>query len=229
MPVWSPKKLMVSAEDLLRAQAIDPHIEPVRLASLTETARQAIAKGTAFIAPVVLYREFPVAALEPDGLILHGGGTLSGPLIVHQLGAAQAILVLLCSLGPDLDSAISDNAEQDPLMAMGLESLGSAAVERLSRLACQHFGEQARKAGLSTGAPLSPGMVGWPVSIGQPEIFNLLDGQEIGLSLTETQMMIPRKSLSMVIGIGTHLPPAGEPCEHCSMHGSCRQRGAREG
>jgi len=39
--------------------------------------------------------------------------------------------------------------------------------------------------------PLNPGMIGWSVDIGQPEIFSLLDCEEIDVSLTDSYMMVP--------------------------------------
>jgi len=228
MPLWIPKELTVSVEDVLCAQGIDHKAGQSRLASLAEAASLAIAEGSPVLSPAVLYRELPVIAFEHDRIIFDGGASLSGPLIARHLGAAQTIIVLLCSIGPGLESAISDRVETDPLMALGLEGLGSAAVEKLCRLACQHFGERAQTAGLSTCAPLSPGMVGWPVSRGQREIFSLIDGREIGVTLTGSQMMLPRKSLSMAIGVGATLHQSGEPCDHCSLRGTCRHRRRRE-
>jgi cobalamin-dependent methionine synthase I len=56
--------------------------------------------------------------------------------------------------------------------------------------------------GLHTSIPLIPGMNGWPVDVGQPQIFTALDAAIIGVSLNENAQMIPRKSISMVVGIG---------------------------
>jgi hypothetical protein len=67
-------------------------------------------------------------------------------------------------------------------------------------------------------------MVGWPVEQGQPQIFDLLDADEIGVRLTESMMMVPRKSLTFVLGIGKKLIAGGRTCDYCSLKGTCRYR-----
>jgi hypothetical protein len=37
-------------------------------------------------------------------------------------------------------------------------------------------------------------------------------------------MMVPKKSTSMVIGIGREVEHAGESCDYCSMAATCRYR-----
>jgi len=78
--------------------------------------------------------------------------------------------------------------------------------------------------GLGTTIPLSPGLLGWPVVIGQRQIFALLDTASAGVRLTEGYMMIPKKSTSLVIGVGTDVEHVGESCDYCSMAATCRFR-----
>ena len=70
--------------------------------------------------------------------------------------------------------------------------------------------------------PLNPGMVGWPLDIGQQQIFSLLDGEEINVSLTDSWMMVPNKSLSLVMGIGPNVSAYETSCEYCSLKGICK-------
>jgi hypothetical protein len=65
-------------------------------------------------------------------------------------------------------------------------------------------------------------MIGWPLEIGQPEIFVLLDSEDIKVSLTDSCMMKPNKSLSMVIGISKMKSIMGNSCDYCSLQGVCR-------
>jgi hypothetical protein len=44
-------------------------------------------------------------------------------------------------------------------------------------------------------------MVGWSVEQGQPQIFSILDPLEIDMRLTPIMLMIPRKSLTFVLGL----------------------------
>ena len=70
---------------------------------------------------------------------------------------------------------------------------------------CEDLGADARAKNLRTSIPLIPGMNDWPVDVGQPQIFSVLDAARIGVSLNESAQMIPRKSISMLVGI-SNLP-----------------------
>jgi hypothetical protein len=89
---------------------------------------------------------------------------------------------------------------------------------------CQRVDLKAEAGRLKTTVPLSPGLVGWPVAAGQRQIFALLDTAAAGVTLTEGSMMVPKKSTSMVIGIGPDVEHAGESCDYCSMAETCRYR-----
>jgi hypothetical protein len=72
----------------------------------------------------------------------------------------------------------------------------------------------------------SPGYCGWHIS-GQRKLFDFLKPETIGISLRESHLMEPLKSVSGVVIVG----PAGIHafqdeypfCERCKTHG-CRER-----
>ncbi len=78
---------------------------------------------------------------------------------------------MVATIGRQLDEMVSSLFKVDPVGAVALDGVGSAAVEKLAILACNHFELQGKTDGLSTTIPLNPGMLGWPVDQGQPEIF----------------------------------------------------------
>jgi hypothetical protein len=65
-------------------------------------------------------------------------------------------------------------------------------------------------------------MVDWSVNDGQPQIFDLLGDDGAIVSLTSSFIMIPRKSLTMVMGLGTNLDTSGQTCDFCTMRKTCR-------
>jgi cobalamin-dependent methionine synthase I len=107
---------------------------------------------------------------------------------------------------------------------LALDGVGSAAAEALAHAACRRFATLAATEGLQTTVSLSPGMLGWPVEEGQRQLFSLLDASLIGVILTRDYLMIPRKSLSLVIGVGTKVNVEGKPCDFCTMYDTCRYR-----
>jgi hypothetical protein len=216
--------LSPDADMVLRAQGADPEGVRRRKSAAVGIAEQAVAAGRPLLEPVVVSTSFQVREFRHDQVRLEGGGHLSGPLIAEQLRAAQSVLVAVCSIGPALEMAASGGFREDPAMTVALDAFGSAAVGLLGAQMCQRVDEQAAAQGLRTTIPLSPGLVGWPLARGQRQLFALMDPASGGISLNDRSLMVPRKSTSMVIGLGRDVLHAGEACDYCSVGETCRYR-----
>jgi hypothetical protein len=208
---------------VLRALGADPEVVRERRSPALSVAEQAVAAGRPLLSPVVVSESFEVEEFRHERLRL-GNGHLSGPLVAEHLHAARYVVVAVCCIGPGVEEAASKCFAEDPALAIGLDAFGSAAVDLLGQAVCQRVDSKAEAEGLRTTVPLSPGLVGWPVANGQRQIFALLDTDSAGVRLTEGSMMVPRKSTSMVIGIGPDVEHAGESCDYCSMAATCRYR-----
>jgi hypothetical protein len=71
----------------------------------------------------------------------------------------------------------------------------------------------------------SPGYCGWHLS-GQRALFAALQPEEIGITLRESMLMVPLKSMSGVIVAG--LPAIHAFADDYPFCGECRTRGCRE-
>jgi hypothetical protein len=213
--------LSLTVDQVLRAQGANPAIIRERSPSLVEIAEQALKVGIPLLKPRVLYRELAIHEAVHERLKLSGGVVLKGNLVSQHLLPAMKVIAILCTIGPHLEQQAAEVMASDMVAGLALEGVGSAAAETLANLACNYFEAQAASSGLKTTMPLSPGMIGWPVEEGQPQIFKLLDGSSIGVALTPSYMMIPRKSLSMVVGVGRDLNIQGSTCDYCSLRETC--------
>jgi hypothetical protein len=151
-------------------------------------------------------------------------GVLSGLVVVQRLAAAQEVTVVLGTVGGAVEARSAALLTDDPATAIALDGLGSAAATLLAIEACRLFDAKAAAEGMYATRPVSPGEDGWTLDSGQREIFALLDSAQIGVDLLASGMMNPRKSFSMVIGLGTEVSKEseGSPCEHCNMRDTCR-------
>jgi hypothetical protein len=228
MPVLDQWDLLIRIDDVLRAQGADPEVIKLRRPSLVKATETALKNSSAFLHPQVLYEKYSVKKLIHERLELipknqyQKNINLTGQLITQHLGRSQEVVLLICTIGSELDDFVSSLFNVDPLSALATDGVGSAAVENLAIQACNYFEDQAKSLGLNTSMPLNPGMIGWPVEQGQIEIFSLLDSERIHVSLNESCMMIPNKSLSMVLGIGMDVSPLGTSCDYCSLKGVCK-------
>jgi hypothetical protein len=211
----------INIDDILRGQGADPQIVHDSKPSLLKAAERALAKGLGLIHPIVLIEEVEVLELRHEKILLMGGIALTGPQVTQQLKGARRVVAAVCTIGPDLEDAAAQLFSEDPLFAMALDGLGNAAVESLAQFVCGHIAAQVEGEGLQASAPLSPGSPEWPVEIGQPQIFSLLNPSDVGVKLTSGGMMNPKKSVSFILGLGLEMSQISM-CSVCSLKESCR-------
>ena len=222
MPVMTEIEVFVEADKVLRGMGGDPAQLRARRPELVETAEWAIAEGSSLIEARISYSLFEVVSLSHERLSLGDGKILSGSLIIEHLAPSKQVAAILCTIGDPLEEVVSQLIMEDPVRGLALDGLANAAIEVLANKICHLLEEQAHESGLSTTIPLSPGMVGWPVDIGQRQIFSLVDAASIGVTLEESSMMRPRKSLSMVVGFGEEFTTKSRTCDYCSLKETCR-------
>jgi hypothetical protein len=228
MAVLRNWNLSLQADQVLQAVGAEPQVIRLRRPALVEAAEWALKEGLPLLNHIVLTHEAAVQGFRHERLeLVNPSGSavraiLKGPLIAQHLGAAEQVILLVCTIGAELENIVSELMQTDPLFGWMLDGLGSAAVEALALEACNHFEDQAVRTGRHTSLPLSPGMIGWPVEEGQPQIFSIIDRMEAGIRLTSSGQMVPRKSLSMVLGVGANIGRGGRTCDYCSLSDTCK-------
>lgn len=214
--------LIFDADAVLRGQGANASILRARNPRLVRVAEQAMQESISLLHPKVVYQVFATEGVRHERLILNGGHQIESKLIVQHLATASRVIVILATIGVELEEQVSRIWDSNMVYALALDGAGSAAVEALANAACQYFEKQAAEEGLQASIPLSPGMVDWTVSEGQPQIFRLLGEAGAVVKLTPSAMMIPRKSLTMLMGIGAEMKSPARTCDYCAMRETCR-------
>ncbi len=222
MELQQKLELIYDVDAVLRGQGADASILRARRPGLVKVAEKAMQESLSLLMPRVVYHEFSVEGVKHERLLLQGGQKIDSKLLAQQLAAASKIIVILATIGVELEKRVSKIWETDMVYALALDGAGSASVEALANAACLYFENQAAKEGLQASIPFSPGMVDWTVADGQPQIFALLGEAGTIVNLTSSCIMIPRKSLTMVMGFGVDLKSSGRTCDFCVMRGTCR-------
>ena len=146
-----------------------------------------------------------------------------------MIGGASDLTVAVCTAGQPISDRVAYYQQEKRLFeGMMLSDLGSWAVDSVRQQLCRLLEEEAAQNGLRTSTPMSPGESEWSVA-DQEVIFQLVDGAQIGVSLTAQMVMYPLKSLSVIIGSGTQPMGIedGDSCMFCAMKDRCRYRDAR--
>lgn len=162
--------------------------------------------------------------LGPDFFLINGTVFNCGRIITGQLKKSDSIAVFAVSAGKKLDALIKKlNDIGDTVAAFVLNTIGSEAAEQGAIWIENHIGEFVKKQNLNYTNRLSPGYCEWSVSE-QHKLFSFLPENFLGISLTESALMTPIKSISGVIGIGADIVRKNYICSICNMENCYRRK-----
>ena len=198
--------LSLTMEHILRRQgmvdisAVSPKILALSRELLDEVAT------LQYLEPAIAYEFCSVNEINDRRERLQGHAFLKTDLLQERLSSASELAAIACTIGSRLEIKATDYfAHDEPLRGVLLDGIGSAAVDILAQEACRMIGVEAGSRGNESSSPLSPGMPGLPISE-QRALCRIARAEKIGVHLSESAMMMPRKSISMVVGIGPKMP-----------------------
>ena len=159
---------------------------------VNESISEAWDKLTYKLSYTVLPIEFTDSGIELGGVIsLNSKG-----LIKHLCGCDFAI-VFAATVGIGIDRLIKKSGVSSPLRALVFQALGTERIEAL----CDMFCEDLRLDYTNITSRFSPGYSDLSLDY-QREIFKVLSCEKnIGLSLNDSLLMSPSKSVSAIVGI----------------------------
>ena len=176
--------------------------------------------------PAIAYEFCQVKEINDGGARLQGHIFLKTDLLQKRLPFASELAAIVCTIGPQLERKVTDCfAHDEPLHGVLLDGIGNAAVDILAQEACRMICVLAESRGNKSSSPLSPGMPGFPLSE-QWTLCRIAQAEQIGVHLSKSAMMIPRKSMSMIIGVGLNMPTwsKAEFCATCNLKNTCRYK-----
>lgn len=144
---------------------------------------------------------------------------LSTKQISLYLKGATGIIILLVTISGKLEKKASLlMANHEELKGYLFDKIGSLAVESLASCAEDHFRRAYARKGKDVSARFSPGYCDWPLEE-QLKISKLIDFSKAGVSLTENCMMVPKKSISAILGVGPKgaFGKTASPCGICGI------------
>lgn len=175
------------------------------------------------VRPAYVYRE-TTAEITDEGVIL---GIMTAPLtgedIKRHLSGCNRAVLLAATLSQEADKLIRQAAVRDMAESLAIDCLCSAAVEQV----CDRAEEEifsATEARYRTWR-YSPGYGDLPITL-QKDFLNALNAQRrIGLTVSDSCLLIPTKSVTAIIGISdSPVEKGGRGCDVCAMRESCAYR-----
>ncbi len=152
----------------------------------------------------VCWCEFPV--WETGDRLSLGFTETDSAALRKNLRGCGSVIVFAATVGMAFDRLIARYAAISPTKALLFQAIGAERIESLCDAFCRDIAAEKTAAGKAVRPRFSPGYGDFPLQM-QKEIFAVLDcPRKIGLSLNESLLMSPSKSVTAIIGIAGDTP-----------------------
>lgn len=156
----------------------------------------------------VCYRRMPVE--WKDGICKLPFGSESKDLRKCLEGSSE-VVIFAATVGLTIDRHIAKYKSFQPTKTLLMQAYGAERVERLCDLFCGEIRREAAEEGLGCTPRFSPGYGDLPLTV-QKGVFRLLEcDRKIGISLNESLLMTPSKSVTAVFGLGADIGSGRHP------------------
>lgn len=173
---------------------------------------QVLEEISGFCKPQYLYRVYNGNIPNQTGINISDVHFSTGRIINSQLSGADQFCVFVTTVGHEFDQYVKKaRAEGDLVKEFILDSLGSVIAEAcISKI----VDELTQLSEMKQSYPYSPGYCGWKLTE-QCRLFSLLPESPCGISLTESCLMLPIKSISGIIALGKGVEKKAYSCAIC--------------
>ncbi len=150
-----------------------------------------------------------------------------GKAVYHYLKSSDKIALFVCTAG----KTVSDRSKYlmnkgDLLEGYVADVIGSTIVEKAMDVIHSELKKSLRLMNINCTNRYSPGYCNWDVAE-QQKLFSFLPPNFCGITLTSSSLMIPVKSVSGIIGIGTNVTFQDYQCTSCNSN-NCIYRGKKK-
>lgn len=165
---------------------------------------------------------------------------LPGEDMKNLIGQSREVVLMAATLGPEIDRLLQRMEIRNMADALIMDACASTAIENVCNAFCEDLAAELRQehaAELSDEVMtedhpavyltdrFSPGYGDLPLDTQKLFCEKLKTGNRIGLTLTPSSLMVPRKSVTAIIGICDHpVRLRKKGCESCNMFRTCEFR-----
>jgi hypothetical protein len=176
-------------------EAVEEH------AGVAVTFDEALILAKPLVHPKGIYR---ISKIGRTGSVLRfeNDFIIDSPKVIRLLKESEMAVFFMTTIGSGLEALSAWYAEKgDMTLAFMLDAIASETADAAADALHRHvIRQEAKERGYRITPRFSPGYGDWPVTV-QPEMLKITGGGRIGISVTETCLMIPRKSVSAVFGL----------------------------
>lgn len=165
------------------------------------------------------YVSAPVTKFGEDGETVIVDDVLfkTRKIVTAQLKFSEQVVLFLCTIGKQMEEWSRElQLQEDPVMSVFVDCIASVVAEGLAGLVHDRIRYTYLEQRLSVTNRFSPGYCNWNVAE-QHKLFSFFANDQLGITLTESGMMTPLKSISGIIGVGNRVKYRDYLCDTCRM------------
>ena len=214
--------LSISLSDVYLAMGCDMSLSN---SSLEDEVNDILSQISSFIRPRFSYFSIPGHLSLSSSLLQVADQSFSiGKIIAHQLKQSECFVFFVATAGAEFEEWQQNlSIKNDMLKSFIADAIGSVIAEKTADAMEKDLEVNILDTFKHTNR-FSPGYCGWHVSE-QQKLFSLFsDGNPCGISLTDSSLMLPIKSVSGVIGVGREVRKLDYSCGLCSFANCFRSK-----
>jgi len=174
------------------------HME--RIKEKLDNIAEIISEGYKLLNPKAMYKPIEIYEIKDSRLILDDGTFFESNLLVEKLKCANELATYIVTIGPVLEQKVAELGSLDLVKSFILDCVGTYALRQIFNFIRKDY----RPNNFTQVSKFSPGSTShWDMSQ-QRVLFDILGPKKveeaIGVRLNEYCVMIPRKSVSGVMG-----------------------------
>ena len=171
------------------------------VAELDELLQTCIDEVSKRLTYKVCYCELPVK--RNNDRIELGPIVTSSKALLKNLSGCHSTVLFAATVGVEIDRAIARHSALSPTKALLFQAIGAERIESLCEIFDSDIKEEKARSGYFTSSRFSAGYGDLPLEL-QRDIFTILDcPRKIGLTLNDSLLMSPSKSVTAIIGVGS--------------------------
>ncbi|HZK00732.1 MAG TPA: methionine synthase [Tissierellaceae bacterium] len=183
---------------------------------------ESIKEVSGLVNPKYTYKIFDIARSKDKLWLKDTNLILVGRHIRSHLEHSKSCILLAVSLGHEIDKTIRYYEKVSMSKALILDACSSAAIEEVCDRVNDELEALVSKDKKTLTSRYSPGYGDLPIAM-QNDFLEILETKKtIGLSVTSSSILIPRKSVTAILGIIDEKHKVDElSCKGCNKYDNC--------
>lgn len=208
---WEWVKDMVKKSEKIGAD------DSQRSLDISKNLDECLERAKSLSKPNYISMEKKITGIRDNVIEIDGGIKFSAGRISQYIKDAESAAIFLVTIGNAIENTAGELSRgEEPLQGYLLDRIGSFAVESLAESIENKLRKGYSRLDKSVSRRYSPGYCDWPIEE-QQILSKVIDFSRIGVSLTESCMMSPKKSISAMVAIADKgvFTKSGSTCEIC--------------